>query len=197
MTRKPILLLIATLICIGVQAQLKSPLSSIKPQLNKVIDDFPVKFASIKGEKENGDPNTIQYKSTVEMNGGSDAKIVGYPSKNRIYWLWETRLFSTEDLAELKRQYKAYYNDIAGKALLTKSNSNNLVATAPYNAPSEALRIWTNQFRMNDETGDFKNMVVDLVAEYINFEWVVYLRVYDREKDEDVRPTNEKTVTSN
>jgi hypothetical protein len=36
--------------------------------------------------------------------------------------------------------------------------------------------------------------VVDLVAEYVNFEWIIYVRVYDREKDEEVRPTKETKV---
>ncbi len=192
MIRKPALSFLFVLLFASSQAQTGASSGSIKPQLDKVINDFPVKFASIKGEKENGEPNTIQFKSTVEIKGGSDSKVVGYPSKNRIYWLWEARLFTTEDLGELKRQYKAYYNDIAGKGLFGKTNIWNLVPTTPYNAPTEELRIWTNQFRMNEEAGDFKNMVVDLVAEYVNFEWVVYLRVYDREKDEEIRPTENK-----
>ncbi len=45
---------------------------------------------------------------------------------------------------------------------------------------------------MNDATGEFSNMVIDLVAEYIGFEWNVFLRVYDKEKDEDMKPTKDK-----
>jgi len=45
---------------------------------------------------------------------------------------------------------------------------------------------------MNDATGEFSNLVIDLVAEYANFEWIVYLRIYDKEKDEDMKPTKDK-----
>ena len=175
-----------------VSAQIKTPFTSIRPQLEKVINDYPNQFSSIKGTRNQGDPNTIQYASTVEMKGAVDSKVIGYPTKTKINWLWETKLFVTDDMAELKKQYKAYYNDIAGKSFMNRGTNNSINATGPYSAPSEELRLWTNQFRMNDATGEFSNLVIDLVAEYANFEWIVYLRIYDKEKDEDMKPTKDK-----
>lgn len=192
MNRNLLLLTACLFSVIILSAQIKSPFTSIRPQLEKVINDYPNQFSSIKGTRNQGDPNTIQYASTVEMKGAVETKVIGYPTKTKINWLWEAKLFVTDDMAELKKHYKSYYNDIAGKSFMSKGANNSINATGPYNAPSEELRLWTNQFRMNDVTGEFGNLVIDLVAEYANFEWIVYVRIYDKEKDEDMKPTKEK-----
>ena len=173
-------------------AQTKSTFTSIRPQLEKVINEYPNQFSSIKGNRNQGDPSTIQYASTVEMTGAVESKVIGYPTKTKINWSWEAKLFVTEDMGELQKQYKAYFNDIAGKSFMNKGTSNNINATASYSAPTEDLRLWTNQFRMNDVTGEFSKLVIDLVAEYANFEWIVYLRIYDKEKDEDMKPSKDR-----
>ncbi len=192
MKQKLLLLFKSLFLVVSLSAQVKNSFTSIKPQLEKVINAYPVQFASIKGSQTQGDPNTIQYISTIEIKESLETKVIGYPSKTKIHWLWEAKLFVTEDMDLLKKQYKAYYNDIAGKSLMSKGNSNSLYATTAYNAPTEELRLWTNQFRINDATGEFSKLVVDLVAEYDKFEWVIYLRVYDKEKDEEMKPTKDR-----
>jgi hypothetical protein len=194
MTRKLTLFLSTILFSLSLSAQFKSTYNTIKPQLEKVISDFPARFSAIKGLKNEGEPNTVRYQSTVEIKGSLETSITGYLSANQTHWLWEAKLFVTEDIAALKRMYKAFYNDLAAKPILNKETKHLLVAVSPYAAPTEELRLWTNQFRKDDEAGEFKNMVVDLVAEYVNFEWIIYVRVYDREKDEEVRPTKETKV---
>ncbi len=191
--KRNLLLLTACLFSVVyLSAQSKNTFTSIRPQLEKVINDYPNQFSSIKGNRNQGDPNTIQYASTIELRGAVESKVIGYPTKTKINWLWEAKLFVTEDMAELKKQYKSFYNDIAGKSFMSKGSNNSINATGPYNAPSEELRLWTNQFRINDVTGEFSNLVIDLIAEYANFEWVVYVRIYDKEKDEDMKPTKDK-----
>lgn len=192
MKQKLMLLPACLFFSILASAQFKNTFTSIRPQLEKVISDYPNQFSSIKGSRYQGDPNTIQYASTVEMKGTVETKVIGYPTKTKINWLWEAKLFVTEDMSELKKQYKAYYNDIAGKSFMSRGSNNSINATGPYSAPSEELRLWTNQFRMNDVTGEFSNLVIDLIAEYANFEWIVYVRIYDKEKDEDMKPTKDK-----
>lgn len=191
MKQKLLLLCKCIFLAALLSAQVKNPLTSIRPQLEKVIGAYPGEFSSIKGEQSQGEPNTIEYASTIEIKGSVESKVIGYPSKTKIHWLWEAKLLVTEDIELLKKQYKAYYNDIAGKSLLSKGNINSLHATTAYNAPTEELRLWTNQFRINDVTGEYSKLVVELVAEYDKFEWIVYLRVYEKENDEEMKPTKE------
>lgn len=180
------------LIAISSSAQTKNTFTSIRPQLEKVINDYPNQFALIKGEQNQGNPGVIEYTSKVELKGAVETKILGYSANKKINWLWEAKLLVTEETGEMQKQYKAFYNDIAGKSLFSKASNSSITATGPYSAPSDKLRLWSNQFHINDVTGEFSRMVVDLVAEFENFEWVIYLRVYDKEKDEEVRPTKDK-----
>ncbi|TWI83028.1 hypothetical protein IQ13_1134 [Lacibacter cauensis] len=191
MNQKLLLLICITICCtLNVFAQ-KSTFTTIRPDLEKVINDYPNQFALIKGQQNQAEPNIIEYSSKVEMKGAVESKIIGYPANKKINWLWEAKLFVTADINTLKKQYKAYYNDILGKSLFSKGANNSIQPTNAYSAPSEELRLWSNQFHINDATGEFSKLVIDLIAEFQNFEWVVYLRVYDKEKDEEMRPSKD------
>jgi|GEM_PF-2361731 len=191
MNQKLLLFICMIFLAVSSSAQTKNTFTTIRPQLEKVINDYPNQFALIKGEQNQAEPNVIEYSSKVEMKGAVETKIIGYPANKKINWLWEAKLFVTEDINDLRKQYKAYYNDILGKSLFSKGANNSIQPSNTYTAPSEELRLWSNQFHINDATGEFSRMVIDLIAEYHNFEWVVYLRVYDKEKDEDMRPSKD------
>jgi hypothetical protein len=192
MTKKLLLSATFVLLAFFSSAQLKNTFTSIRPQLEKVINDYPNQFALIKGTQNQGDPGIIEYTSKVEVKNAIETKILGYPANKKINWLWETKLLVTEETKEMQKQYKAYYNDIVGKSLFGKGANNSITASNTYSAPSEELRFWSNQFYIKDVTGEFSRMVIDLVAEYQRFEWTIYLRVYDKEKDEEIRPTKDK-----
>jgi hypothetical protein len=75
------LLLSSAIFCIAVSssAQTKNTFTSIRPQLEKVINDYPNQFALIKGEQHQGDPGIIEYTSKVELNGAVETMIPGSP----------------------------------------------------------------------------------------------------------------------
>lgn len=191
MNQKLLLFICTNFLAVCLLAQSKNTFTTIRPQLEKVINDYPNQFALIKGQQNQADPSTIEYSSKVEMKGAVETKIIGYPANKKINWLWEAKLLVTEDINEMKKQYKAYYNDILGKSLFSKGANNSIQPSNTYSAPSEELRLWSNQFHINDATGEFSKLVIDLIAEYQNFEWVIYLRVYDKERDEDMRPSKD------
>jgi hypothetical protein len=170
------------------QAQLKSPFTSIKPQLSEVIKDFPYNYRNIKGQSLNQVDSCASFASKIEIKDAIETTITSYITQKYQTWVWESVLFQTDDIKVLQQQYKAYYNDISGKALF-KNGVNGLTAVSAYNAPAEELRLWSNQFRMQDDETVYRNLVVDLVAEYVNFQWTVYVRVFDKVKDEEIRPT--------
>jgi hypothetical protein len=188
MNRNIFTVLLLTLCFSRTQAQLKSPIISIKPQLSEVIKDFPYNYKNIKGEALNeGEPNTT-YASKVEIKEAKGTTITSYVNQKYQSWVWESVLFQTEDIKELQRRYKAYYNDITGRTIF-KAGIGELTPTSTYSTPTEELRLWSNQLRMETDAIMYSNLVVDLIAEYVNFQWTVYLRVYDKVKDEEIRPT--------
>jgi hypothetical protein len=48
----------------------------------------------------------------------------------------------------------------------------------PYEHPNASRRIWTNQFKVVGS-----QLMIDLVAENSDFEWVIWLRIYDKESE--------------
>jgi hypothetical protein len=191
MTKKLLLSSATILLAFISSAQVKNTFTTIRPQLEKVINDYPNQFALIKGTQNQGDPGVIEYASKVEMKGAVETKILGYPANKKINWLFEAKLLVTGETKEMQKQYKAYYNDILGKSLFSKGANSSITSNGSYSAPTEELRLWSNQFHINDVTGEFSKLVIDLVAEYQNFEWTIFLRVYDKEKDEEMRPTKD------
>ncbi len=183
------LLFINLLLVVSLSAQIKHTTTSIKPKVDEVIKDFPNQFKTIKGKPLTEGDQNMEYVSGVVIKDAMETKLIKYSNQNYTSWVWECKLLETENLDQLKRQYKMYYNDIAGKSLLSKTSGTHLIAVSPYSSPSEELRLWSNQFIVKDAPDEYKKLVVDLVAEYINFQWAIYVRAYDKEKDDEIKPT--------
>ena len=64
------------LIALFSSAQTKNTLTTIRPQLEKVINDYPNQFALIKGTQNQGDPSVIEYSSKVELKGAVETKFL-------------------------------------------------------------------------------------------------------------------------
>lgn len=156
-------------------AQKESSSASIKNVIQDVIRAAQDDYVSIRGEQVSGEPGTIQFLSTISAPGSQENKIIGYSGRKKTDWVWESRLRAFETIAELQVQYKKLYNEIRGGSI--KSNAKTYEALSSYEQPMEEQRIWTNQFRVVNT-----NMMIDLVAEQINYEWVIWLRIYSLEK---------------
>lgn len=187
--KKICLLLFTCLLAFFASAQIKSTAPSVKPTIERVLTSYSYQFSDIKGERLGSDPGTIQFASSLQTPGSVENKVIGYTGKRKTYWVWESKLLVTEDFEELKRKYKALYNDINGGII--KTTTRRFVATAPYESPAEEQRLWSNQFRLNENQAPHSNLVIDLVAENVGFEWIIWLRVYDKERDADMRPTQQ------
>ncbi|MFN4285731.1 MAG: hypothetical protein ACK4E8_07165 [Lacibacter sp.] len=162
-------------------------LASVRPVLDQVVAQYPTNYSTLRGERLSSDPSTIVYTSNIKLPGAEEAKVLGYPGKKKTYWVWECKYREIEDLQELKRVYRALYNDISGNALFKNPNSR-YEPVAPYEAPAETQRLWSNLLRLSDRISPNNRLVIDLVAENVNFAWVIWVRVYDREQDADMRP---------
>jgi len=157
---------------------LKPSVESIRPALEKVVQAFPEEFKPIRGVAVPADPGTIQFLSTVEVPQSLETKIVGYSGPSTHYWLWESKLLATEDFAELKKIYRQYFKDISGGVL--KIVDRRYISKEKYIEPTEELRLWVNEFRLANAVDNNNSLTIDLVAQFIFPEWVIFLRVYDK-----------------
>lgn len=169
-------------------AQLKGVNTGIKTQVDKIVQDYPNYFASLKGEILPAEPGTVEYRSTIALKGSLENKIIGHPSKKKTWWSFESKLMATEDFEAFKKAYRAYYTELKGESLLPQ-NGMRYLPEGDYAPPTENLRQISNTFRLKQGNGTYGQMVIDLSGAYINFEWVIFLRIYEKEKDEDMRPS--------
>jgi hypothetical protein len=186
--KQAILFIFFVIFSLSLTAQVKGSAASVKPYLEKVIAAVPTQFFELRGENLSSDPGTSAFTSTLQIPGSLENKVIGYLGKSKNYWVWESKLLVTEDFEQFRKTYRSYYNDIGGNNLL-KGVSKRFVAATPYENPDETQRLWSNQFRINQNQAPDSNLLIDLVAENIGFEWVIWLRVYEKERDADMRPT--------
>lgn len=163
--------------------------ASVRTVLDQVVAAYPFDYNNLRGERLRTDPSTIVFTSTIKLPHAEEAQVLGYPGKQKTAWVWECKYREIEDFQELRKVYRSLYNDITGSMLLKNVNSRYEAVTA-YEAPAETQRLWSNILRLRDREHALSKLVIDLVAENINFSWVIWVRVYDREQDADMRPTD-------
>jgi acetolactate synthase small subunit len=158
----------------------KTSVESVLPVLEKVVSAAPTEFVPIRGEQIPGDPGTVQYLSTAEVPKALETKIIGYSGISSTYWVWETRLLVTDDFEQFKKTYRQYFNDISGGVIRTVDRK--YISSEKYEAPSEEMRQCVNQFSVSGSDVSNDALTIDLVAENVMFEWIIWLRVYDKNK---------------
>jgi len=93
---------------------------ALKQSLNKVVLDFPNAFQSIKGEALPSELGAIQYQSQHALKGSLENKIIGYPSANKTVWSFESKLLATDNFAQFRNAYRAFYQDLNSPQLFKK-----------------------------------------------------------------------------
>jgi hypothetical protein len=158
----------------------KTSTESIRPVLEKVIGSATEEFLSIRGDQIPADPGTIQYLSVAEVPSALETKIIGYSGSTSNYWVWESKLLATDDFNELKKVYRQYFNDISGGAI--KTVDRKYISSEKYESPVEEMRQCINQFSVSGSEVSNETLTIDLVAENVMFEWIIWLRIYDKKK---------------
>jgi len=171
--KKYLLLFVFALSIPPVVAQ-KTTIGPLKEVVQDVLRSSAEDFIDIRGEQIGGDPGTIQFLSTKEVPGSLENKVIGYSGLKKTDWVWESKLATFEKIEDLQSLYKKIYNEIGRGSV--KSNSKTYESVNSYDHPNERQRIWKNQFKAVES-----NMMIDLVAEEINYEWVIWLRIYNLE----------------
>ena len=159
--------------------------------LEKVIQDYPNRFKNIKGELLVQNPQTTEYKSTVQIPGASSCIVTRYStSKNDIY-SWGCTIMKTEDFNLARNKFKEIYGQIRN-SIIKIQGEKPFILNGQYDAPSEEKKFTTVIFELLPAVGEMKKVKVDLSLQYEITEWKVLLSVYDRDRKDE-----EGSVTGN
>lgn len=153
--------------------------------LEKVIQDYPNRFRNIKGEMIVQNPQTTEYRSTVDIPGSSSCTVTRYNStKNEVYG-WACTIFETDDFEIVKSKYREIFGQIKN-TIIKMEGQKTFILNGHYEIPTEEKKFTTILFDLLPAVGEMKKLKVELTLQYQISGWKISLNVYDRDrKDED------------
>ncbi len=159
----------------------------INTDIEKVARDYYDHFDNIKGEKISETENIIEYSSKINPQGALESTIMQIKSLENSY-SWQALMLDTEDYNQAVSKYKQLYRQLnATKLSLNDGKSYKLKGS--YDAPDEARGFASTLLRLDAGKNEMNQFKIEIALNYAMPEWSVKIYVYEKEDDEDIRPT--------
>lgn len=186
---KLLLLLLSSFIVLNTAtAQLKVPgtgNSDVRNALEKVINDYPKAFASLKGEVIANNPQTVEYESLLSFKTAEKNTITQYSGKNPVY-SWQAQMFTTEEFETAAKKYKSFYTQLKGMNIRLNRDYDYKL-DGEYSKPEESKKFSSTVFRLLPNASYLPKVKVELSLQYEFPEWKIYLMVYQKEREDNER----------
>ena len=151
--------------------------------LQKVIGDYPQKFRNIRGPVVNENPQTVDYVSTVQIPGASEAFITRYSSDaDQEIYSWKCTLAADEEFESVSKKYKSLFQQIKN-TIVKVEGQKPFILNGAYEIPTEEKRFVASSFSLLPSVGQLGKLKVELTLEYVITEWRISLLVYDQEEE--------------
>ncbi len=183
----------ALFICTALNMSAQSKISKIKlapaltTDIQKVARDYYIHFDNIKGEKISESGNIVEYASKVSPPGAIESTIMQIKSLHNSY-SWQALMLDTEDYNEAVASYKKIYRQLSG-AKISLENEETYKLTGTYDAPSESRAFASSILELDANKKSMQLFKIEVALNYSMPEWSVKIYVYEKENDEDIRPT--------
>jgi|HubBroStandDraft_6_1064221.scaffolds.fasta_scaffold478838_2 hypothetical protein len=152
--------------------------------LEKVIQDYPNRFKNIKGEVVVENPQTTEYRSTVQIPGSSSCIVTRYNSTTNDVYSWSCVIYESEDFELARNKFREIFGQIKN-SIVKVGEEKPYILTGQYANPSEEKKFTTVVFELLPAVGEMKKIKVDLSFQYVITGWKISLSVYDRERKDD------------
>ncbi len=161
--------------------------SSINSDIEKVVKDYYDHFENIKGEKISETQNIIEYSSKINPAGALESTIMQIKSLENSY-SWQALMLDTEDYTQAVARYKQLYKQLNGiKLSLNDGKSYKLKGL--YDVPDEKRAFASTMLGLEAVENELRPFKIEIALNYTMPEWSVKIYVYEKEDDEDIRPT--------
>lgn len=190
--KRSLLICSCILITFILPAQVKLPSlnsNSIKPDVIKVVEDYPNQFKNITAEQISANPQTTEFRSTIKINGGEQTVVTKYTAKKKEIYSWHVVMASTEEFDDAVKKYKTFYNQL--NDMTVRLGAASYTFKAKYEAPEEEKSFNSTIFTATSDNELAKRIRVELLMENELMEWKVKILVYGLER-EDTDPAPEK-----
>lgn len=159
---------------------------SLKPDIEKVVGDYYDHFSEIKGEVISETINDIEYNSKVLPLGASESYVTEIKSLHN--YSWQAIMINTEDYEKAVEKYKQIYNDLNGASYSMRGHTSWRFKGF-YDAPNDGRAFASSILEPNTVDKVFKRLKIEVALTYSMPEWTVKILVYEKEPDQEMRPT--------
>lgn len=160
---------------------------TVNLEIEKVARDYYDHFDNIKGEKISETENIIEYSSKINPPGALESTIMQIKSLNNSY-SWQALMLDTEDYNQAIVKYKQLYQQLNGKKL-SFNNGKSYKLKGIYDTPDEAKGFASTLLGLDAAGNEMNQFKIEIALNYAMPEWSVKIYVYEKEDDEDIRPT--------
>lgn len=176
---------------LSVTAQKKLPLlknnSAIKADIEKVTRDYYDHFYNIKGDKILETESTIEYQSKIIPAGAIESTITQIKSLHNVY-SWEATMLHSEDYEKAVDKYKEIFRALNGANFVMHDNKA-WKFKGNYDAPDDGRAFASSFLEPDVNEKALKRLKVEVALNYNMPEWTVKILIYEKESDEDIRPS--------
>lgn len=160
---------------------------TIKPDIEKVAQDYYDHFQNIIGEKISESINTIEYQSKLVPAGALESTVLEIKGLKNVY-SWQATMLSTEEYEKAVEKYKQFYRQLNGANFIMPDHKS-WKFRGPYDNPDESRAFASSILEPDVDIKALQKLKVEIALNYDMPEWTVRILVYEKEADEDIRPT--------
>ncbi len=176
-----------------ISAQNKLPVfhlaSTVRPDVIKVAGDYYDHFFNIKGEKISETESIIEYKSKILPQGAVESTILQIKSLHNVY-SWQALMLNTDDRDKAVLKYKQMYRELNGAGFIMNDGKKCKIA-GPYDAPDNDRAFASSMLEPDVKEKYLKRFKIEVALNYNMSYWTVKILIYEKESDEDIRPSEE------
>ena len=174
------------LLSASAQFNVKLPVpSAFRNDIQKVVEDYPHQYASVRGKVIAKNPQTVEYASNVKPEGAQETMIVQYSSRGKDIYTWQTTLLATEDFEEAAKKYKWLYSQLKG--MNVKYVADMYTLRGEYSEPDESLKFITSILTPSHPPAPLAKLKLEVAMNFEFPEWKVSLLIYDKEREDEER----------
>ncbi len=162
-------------------------ISTFNTDIEKVARDYYDHFASIMGEKISETENMIEYSSKINPEGALESTIMQIKSLDNSY-SWQALMLDTEDYKQAVAKYKQIYSQLNGTKL-SLNDGKTYRLKGFYDMPDEKKASASSLIGLDVSENNLHQFKIEVALNYTMPEWSVKIYVYEKEADEDMRPT--------
>lgn len=171
------------LMSLNAAAQFKLPINNaLRSDVQKVVEDYPHQFNSIRGEVRATNPQTVEYACLLHPGGAQESTIVAYSASDKPIYSWQAVMLSTEDFNEAQQKYKWLFHQLKGLNVTYVSDQYTLRGN--YEIPDESIGFTTSTLSVQAPPTPLQKLRVEVAIRYEFPEWRVSLLVYEKERED-------------